>query len=471
MIFTSFTFIIFFCILIICLLASKNNTFRINVLLVASYIFYGWWNINYLLLIFIVSFTGWGFAYLISKEKKQAKRKLYLYSNLLICLGMLGYFKYTNFFLDTLNQAFDFNTRPLDILLPVGISFFTFQTLSYTLDIYRNKIPVCKSFIKFALFVSFFPQLVAGPIVRASEFLPQLEKKIILTKENFIIGSQIFLGGALQKVFVADNLSQYVDIIYKTPEIYSQISLWIAVLAYSIQIFCDFSGYSLMAIGIARILGFELPKNFNMPYNAKSITEFWHRWHMSLSLWLRDYLYISLGGNRKGTFRTQLNMLITMLLGGLWHGASWNFVIWGALHGIALGVNRFWSLYLRDTIEKRVGGKLYNLQSWLITIIFVSLLWVPFRSPDTETTFHFIQRLFFASDGVIWYPTQTLIILLLVSVWHIVHHFNIAKLLSNFPVKSNQLNSYRVIFVIMTSVYLIALFAPMNTSPFIYFQF
>jgi len=470
MIFTSFTFVVFFIILILFLVASKNNTYRLYILLIFSYLFYGWWNVYYLALIFIVSFSGWLFGYLIYNEPRKKLKKLYLAINLFISLGLLAYFKYTNFFISSISTLLEQPPVVLDILLPVGISFFTFQTLSYTMDIYRGKVPLCRSLLKFSLFVAFFPQLVAGPIVRASEFLPQLNKSIKLKSENWLIGSQIFLGGALQKVLIADNLSQFVDMIYQQPQIYSAITLWIAVFAYAIQIFCDFSGYSLMAIGLSRILGFQLPKNFNMPYNAKSITEFWHRWHMSLSLWLRDYLYISMGGNRKGVIRTQLNMFMTMLLGGLWHGASWNFIIWGALHGIALGLNRFWVLFLSKRMQVIVGVKFYNVCAWLITILFVSLLWIPFRSPDIQTSYHIIMRLFLATDGIDWLHTQTLIILSVVLIWHSLHSLRY-KLLFDFPMEAAQLNTYQAIFMIMSALYLLVLFFPSNTSPFIYFQF
>jgi len=470
MIFTSFTFIIFFIILIVVLLISQNNTYRLYVLLTFSYIFYGWWNIYYLALIFIVSFSGWLFGKFIYNEPRKQIKKFYLSANLLISLGILSYYKYTNFFIGSINKLLEKPPVVLDILLPVGISFFTFQTLSYTIDIYREKVPICRSLAKFSLFVAFFPQLVAGPIVRASDFLPQLYHDIKFKTENCLIGAQIFLGGALQKVLIADNLSQFVDIVYQQPQIYSSLTLWLTIFAYSMQIFCDFSGYSLMAIGISRILGFSLPKNFNMPYNARSITEFWHRWHISLSLWLRDYVYISMGGNRKGVFRTQVNMFITMLLGGLWHGASWNFVIWGALHGMALGVNRFWTLFLSAKLKNIIGFKVYALCTWLITVLFVTLLWIPFRSPETETSYQIISRLFLVGDGIDWFHIQTIIILGIAVVWHIMHWAN-TSLLCNFPVNYDKLNRSKSVLIIIIMLYLLLLFFPINNSPFIYFQF
>jgi alginate O-acetyltransferase complex protein AlgI len=267
----------FFCALIGLLVIVKNNTLRQYILLGASYIFYGAWSVNYLALIAACSFWGWWLGLLMSRTHSQKTKKLYLIISLVLSLGMLGYFKYANFFAENIINAFGLEWRHLDILLPVGISFFIFQTMSYTIDLYRGNIGVCKSAPKFFLFVAFFPQLVAGPIVRASEFLPQLDKKITFTKKNFLLGAQLFLGGALQKALVADNLSVFVDPVFSSPELYSPLTLWLALIGYSLQIFCDFSGYSLMAIGIAKILGFQLPVNFRMPYVSLSITEFWRR--------------------------------------------------------------------------------------------------------------------------------------------------------------------------------------------------
>lgn len=470
MIFTSFTFVVFFVLLIGLLLISRNANYRIYVLLAASYIFYGWWNVKYLALICSVSVIGWLFGYLIAVETQKIKRKIYLICSITILLLSLSYFKYFNLFLEATNHLLNTNIPFMDIVLPVGISFFTFHTLSYIIDIYHNKIPACRSLAKFLLFVSFFPQLVAGPIVRASELLPQLDQTIRFKKENILAGCQLFLGGALQKVFIADNLSQFVDDVFLSPGIYTQSTLWLAVFAYGIQIFCDFAGYSLMAIGVAKFLGFNLPKNFDMPYCAKNITEFWRRWHISLSSWLRDYLYISLGGNRKGVVRTQVNMFITMLLGGLWHGASWNFVIWGGLHGIALGLNRLWHVFLSEKVKQAIGLKGYTLLSWGITLLFVNLLWIPFRSPNFETTALFFQRLFVANDGIQWFHTPTLIILLLVSMWHIMYQYR-SSILVDFPVNAYKLNAYKNIFILLFAFYVLILFSPMNASPFIYFQF
>ncbi|WP_197466079.1 MBOAT family protein, partial [Oleiphilus sp. HI0080] len=281
------------------------------------------------------------------KEGATARqRKGLLLISLTVNLGILAYFKYNNFFIDVSKQGLallgiDMPELYHQLLLPVGISFYTFQTLSYSIDLYRRNISHENSFVKFAVFVSFFPQLVAGPIVRAKDFLPQLHAKLSLSKENVNLGLWLIFLGLFKKIVVADLLAYLVvDAVFANPENYSSWDLLVGLYAYAFQIYCDFSGYSDIAIGIALILGFHLPINFNRPYLAQTPSDFWKRWHISLSSWLRDYLYISLGGNRGGRFFTARNLLLTMLLGGLWHGAAWNFVLWGAFHGMILVMSR-----------------------------------------------------------------------------------------------------------------------------------
>lgn len=467
MIFTSLTFLAFFIVLLGLIVIIRGNTQREYLLLLASYVFYGAWHPVYILLIIASSVWGWYLGLLMYKTDNRALRKRYVWLSLFLSLSMLAYFKYTNFFIENLSYLFGIKWHHIDIVLPVGISFFTFQTMSYTIDLYRERIPVCTSLHKFMLFVAFFPQLVAGPIVRASEFLPQLDKDIRLKWQDILIGSQIFLGGAIQKVLIADNMSIFVDPVFSNPGLYSAGTLWLSTIAYGIQIFCDFSGYSLMAIGVARILGFELPKNFNMPYLATSITDFWRRWHMTLSFWLRDYLYIPLGGNRYGTGRTYLNLIITMLLGGLWHGASWNFVIWGGMHGAALALHKLWTEHsVQWKSLKQL--KVYKFFSWLITITLVGMLWIPFRSKDFPATISYYNGLVPNHDGVIWQHPNVIIIVICFVVWHLMHMFG-NKLLMTFPHSRPQ--ETVPILVIGLFLMLILLFAPINTSPFIYFQF
>lgn len=424
--------------------------------------------------VFICSLSAWGFGYAMHYAETNRLKLTYLWASVALSLFFVGFFKYANFFAGNYAMLVgDRDWQPYDIVLPVGISFFTFQAMSYNIDLYRGNVQLCRSPVKFFLFISFFPQLVAGPIVRASSFLPQLQVPVHLTRENLIIGAQIFLGGAIQKVLFADNLSIFVDRVYESPEIYTTGTLWLAVFAYGMQIFCDFSGYSLMAIGIARILGFTLPENFRMPYISTSVTEFWRRWHISLSTWLRDYLYISLGGNRKGVTRTQVNMMITMVLGGLWHGASWNFVIWGALHGLALAVNRGWTVWTKGRFEiPEAWSPVTRLVSWALTLLFVLLAWVPFRSPDFATTQEMFAGLFSSSatGDIHWLHAPTVVILLLAVAWHLAYRFW-PQIIESLPFDTARIQSVQAMTALVFSVLVIFIFAPINASPFIYFQF
>ena len=473
MIFTSITFVAFFAAVLALLALIRSASGRIWLLLVASYVFYANWNPYYCVLIFLYGFWGWGLGLVMHKARTPTLKRLYFFPSIALSLGTLCYFKYANFLAENIALLFGMkNWNPIDIVLPVGISFFTFHTMSYNIDLYRGRIEASQNPIKFFLFVSFFPQLVAGPILRASNFLPQLDQLVRITWPNVISGTQLFIGGAIQKKLFADYLSIFVDQVFRSPEIYSPGTLWLAVAAYSMQIFCDFAGYSLMAIGTARILGFELPENFRMPYLSQSIGEFWRRWHISLSSWLRDYLYIPLGGNRQGVVRTQVNMAITMLLGGLWHGASWNFVLWGGLHGLALGVNRAWTAWRNSRgLSPFQCGPGYRTASWALTLLFCSLAWVPFRSPSFHTTLVFVRGLFPNSGGCItWYHTPTVVILVAVIGWHLVYQFA-PSLFCRLPFLPEKLTTWPAMLVLGFAVLLLVLLAPLNASPFIYFQF
>jgi alginate O-acetyltransferase complex protein AlgI len=469
MIFTSLEFLAFFVILLIAIKLCKQSVAQIYLLLVASYVFYGAADPRLIPLLAFSSFVGWWFGNKIHQSSEPRHRTVYLTGSIVLGLGILAFFKYSNFFAATVAMSMQKQWVPLDIVLPVGISFFTFQNLSYTIDIYRKKIAPCDSLTKYLLFVAFFPQLVAGPIVRASQFLPQLDQLVKLRAKNLLIGCQIFLGGAIQKVLFADNLSSFVDYIFSDPSKYSGETLWLAMFAYSLQIFCDFSGYSLMAIGTAYILGFTLPENFRMPYISRSITEFWRRWHISLSTWLRDYLYISLGGNRRGEFHTMINLFITMLLGGLWHGANWNFVAWGALHGVALIFHKYWIKFRESFFPGSWHERhAWPILSWGLTLLFCCLLWIPFRAPSFEHTVVFITRMFTLSEGIEWIHPHTLIIIFVAIVWHILYVCK-NKVLIGFPTENPlTISNYGLIF---SALLLILMFSPLNTSPFVYFQF
>ena len=297
----------------------------------------------YFLLLILSAVVDYSLANAIFKAESKSKKRVILVLSLVLNLGMLAYFKYTNFFYSIICDITAQSFSPLSIFLPVGLSFFTFQSLSYTIDIYRGTLKPVKSFLDYAFFVSFFPQLVAGPIVRAADFIPQIFKPLKVTDE--MIGRGVFLiaSGVIKKVVIADFIStNFVDRIFDHPTLYTGLENLFGVYGYALQIYCDFSGYSDMAIGIALLMGFHFKINFDSPYQSKNISEFWRRWHISLSTWLKDYLYISLGGNRKGKIRTYINLLITMLLGGLWHGAGFRFVLWGAMHGIALAIHKLY---------------------------------------------------------------------------------------------------------------------------------
>lgn len=297
----------------------------------------------------------------IRPEREAAKRKFYLILSICANLGLLGYFKYTNFFIDTLNTVSGLNLSFTHIFLPVGISFYTFQTMSYSIDIYRKKLTPVINVLDFAFFVSFFPQLVAGPIVRATDFIPQIREKIRVSHDDIGKGFLLICTGLFKKAVISDYISiNFVDRVFEDPSLYSGFENLMGVYGYALQIYCDFSGYSDMAIGLGLLMGFRLPVNFNAPYQSNSVQEFWRRWHISLSTWLRDYLYISIGGNRRGKFRTYLNLLITMVLGGLWHGASWKFVFWGFLHGIALALDR-----VSQDIREFISRKFIEFMDWL----------------------------------------------------------------------------------------------------------
>ena len=355
-------------------------------LLVASYLFYAAWNPAFVVLVWISTVVDWQVGIRLAKTDSAVRRKVLLIISLVANLGLLGVFKYGNFLIENttaLLGAVGIAWQPLELrlLLPVGISFYTFQTLSYTIDVYRRRLEPKRGLLDFALYVTFFPQLVAGPIVRASEFLPQLETEKRATASQIRWGFILLVIGLFQKTILADQvMAPVVDRIYLSTFKPGLLDAWTGTIAFSAQIFFDFSGYSLCAIGAGLMLGFKLPDNFRRPYGAIGFSDFWRRWHISLSSWLRDYLYISLGGNRRGRVRTYANLSITMLLGGLWHGASWSFVIWGALHGTFLVIERL----LRPVLASAswAGTFVARLFGGVLTYVLVCVAWVFFRAGD-----------------------------------------------------------------------------------------
>lgn len=468
MVFTSFSFAGFFAAVYGLLLVIRNDVLRRWILLLASFLFYGFWNAWYLLLIIAVIVWSWGCGLYIAAAEDRDKKKRGVAVGVVFSLGVLAIFKYSGFFLQNVSVLSGLPVPAFvrDIVLPVGISFYTFHSISYYVDVYRKQVQVARSLRDYAIYIAFFPQLVAGPIVRASQFLPQLARPVTLTTEGFLVGLRLTLAGAAQKLLLADQVSPFVDSIFHDPRLYSGASVWLGVLGYAVQIFGDFSGYTLMAIGIARILGYQLPQNFAMPYRALSITEFWQRWHITLSFFLRDYLYIPLGGNRRGFARSQVNVMVTMLLGGLWHGASWNFVIWGGLHGGAIVINRIWHALRPSRPSSTALRWLGALIAWALTFLFVILAWIPFRAATFDHTMAIFAKLTGAGDGIRWAHTPTLVVLIAVAAWYIWNALGVRARIE--PVISGR---WLYVFEVTLLVTLLVMFAPGNTSPFIYFQF
>jgi alginate O-acetyltransferase complex protein AlgI len=367
-------------------------------LLIASFIFYAAWNPPFVILLWISTLVDWNAAKWIHKASTQHKRRMFLLLSLATNLGILGYFKYGEFLLENwqtlmLSFGIDYQVPEWSIILPVGISFYTFQTMAYSLDIYFKRAEPAKSFLDFSLFVSFFPQLVAGPIVRPTHLIPQFETPHYANSKQFGWGINLIILGLFQKVVIADMLlSPSVEAVYNSKEAMSFVDAWLGTLAFSGQIFSDFAGYSTTAIGVALCLGFSLPTNFRFPYAAIGFSDFWRRWHISLSTWLRDYLYIPLGGNQKGSVRTYINLMLTMLLGGLWHGASWNFVVWGGLHGLFLVIERLIKKHRGQV--KEISNVWAKICLGILTYLLVNITWVFFRADDFAMSMNLISSMF-----------------------------------------------------------------------------
>lgn len=468
--------------------------------------FYAYWRASYLLLLLIPSVIDYYCAVRIeNNDARPAVRQFWLWVSIVTNIGLLCYFKYTNFLIDNISALLGRPIAHLNILLPVGISFYTFKTLSYTIDVYRRELKACHNLWKYAMFVTYFPELVAGPIVRASIFLPQMSRSLKPSWARTAVGLEVVLLGVTKKLLIADRLSGFVDSVFAYPQGYSPWTVTTAVLSYSLQIYCDFSGYSDIAIGVSKIIGFDLPENFNMPYLSTSVVEFWRRWHMTLSAWLRDYLYIPLGGNRHGRLNTYRNLMLTMLLGGLWHGASWNFVFWGLLHGSALAVSHWWT---RDRpggrlkVESRPQSMPVTIAKWAVTYVFVCITWVFFRSKNFGTSLIILRKLLWVDQtGASWVYSPFYFLIPLVILAHI---FGVLAARQRKTVRQNMRNipapgwlaplyqGSRYAFnpspvagiytllplpgytggLILTAWLIgLFLFASLDTSPFIYFQF
>lgn len=400
MLFNSAAFFVFLIVVFAVFWKTSTISARLGriILLISSYIFYGWWDWRFLILIVISSATDYFIGNKLFTSKKPANRKILLIASILVNLGMLFFFKYFNFFIDSFQAIFypfakSNQWSTLNIILPVGISFYTFQTLSYTIDIYNRKIEPTKSALTFFTFVAFFPQLVAGPIERARQLIPQFEKKSVFSFSQASSGLKLMLWGLFKKMVIADQLAVIVNTVYNNPENFTGSTIVLATLLFGFQIYCDFSGYSDIAIGTARLFGIELMTNFKTPYFATSFREFWHRWHISLSSWFRDYIYIPLGGNRKGTYNWVRNIMVTFTISGLWHGASVTFLLWGIIHGFLFTVEQFVSPLFK------IHKKLKKVIGFILTFLLVNIAWIFFRSENWGQAKILINTIFAAPES------------------------------------------------------------------------
>jgi len=483
----SFWVLLFIGFMFYTLLFSKPLLRNTYLFLFSLFFYYKSGGVFFFLLV-ISTLTDYLAGLMIYRFERKSIKRFFVFLSLLVNLGMLSYFKYTGFFTGIVNNIFNTNLPVIDwfaalsnfylgtgfnidvIILPVGISFFTFQTISYTMDVYRGRTEPVRNILDFGFYVSFFPQLVAGPIVRASEFVPQLYAPFKLSRREWGHALFLIVAGLIKKIVISDFISvNFVDRVFDTPLMYSGLENLMAVYGYGLQIYCDFSGYTDIAIGIALMLGYRLPVNFNSPYKAYNLTDFWRRWHISLSRWLRDYLYISLGGNKKGEIRTYINLMITMLLGGLWHGAAWRFVLWGGIHGLGLMVNKLWSKMFP---RRRLPGRIKRLISVFITFNFVSFSWIFFRAVDMDHVHVMFRQIFtsFSPGSLLNVLTAYSQVIIIIISGYILHFL---------PVKVKE--SYRGLFIRLPLavkiilVYLVALVLynvqSADIQPFIYFRF
>jgi len=467
MLFHSFAFLLLFTTTFVVYWSIKNHRRRVAWLVIASIIFYANWNALLVSLILFSAVFDFLMARWIEASPPPIRRKVLLTVSITASLGLLAYFKYTNFLIDATCSTAHLlgleTTRPVfQVVLPLGISFYTFETISYVVDVYRGRLKAERNFLDYALFLMFFPHLIAGPIVRPGHFLPQVKRIKYLNWYRVHLGMQLFLLGLIKKAVIADQLANLVDPVFASPGAYSSGTLWVAVLCYAVQIYCDFSGYSDMAIGTAHALGFHLPENFNMPYFAVNIADFWRRWHISLSTWLRDYLYIPLGGNRHGAAKMYRNLMITMLLGGLWHGAGWTFVFWGFYHGLLLAMHRAirWPAWLGNKrfVPLRIGS----------TFLCVCAGWVFFRAKTFSDAWLILYRMFVPTQGLALAPH---VVMLVAAVLTLVFLAHILTLAANWQNLVRRMPLQLVAAAMAIGFLLAQILMPDTGGAFIYFQF
>ena len=479
MLFNSLDFAVFLPIVFILYWFVTNHNLRLQntLIVVASYVFYGWWDWRFLSLIIFSTLVDYSIGRRLKNEENQKIRKTLLWTSIIINLGFLGFFKYYNFFLDNFIAAFSFfgyeiNANSLNIILPVGISFYTFQTLSYTIDVYKNKLDPTEDFIAFSAFVCFFPQLVAGPIERATNLLPQFYKRRFFVYDKAVDGMRQILWGLFKKVVIADNCAEYANLIFNNYQDYNGSTLLLGAIFFTFQIYGDFSGYSDIAIGTSRLFGFNLMQNFATPYFSRDIAEFWRRWHISLSTWFRDYLYIPLGGSRGGTWMKVRNTFIIFLVSGFWHGANWTFIVWGALNALY-----FLPLLLLKRNRANIGmiaeGKLLpSLKEMLQmtgTFILTVIAWVFFRSSNISESLGFISILF--GSSLLELPLFPGRMKAAYILFGILLFTSLEWIKEKGIFKSYFSRNYHIRLIIYTTLILSLFIFGNNKSNFIYFQF
>lgn len=478
MIFNSFNFLVFLPIVyIIYWSLNKKLNYQNLLILVSSYVFYGFWDWRFLFLIFFSSSLDYFVGISLYNSRSEKRRKLFLYISLAANLGLLGFFKYYNFFIESFIEFFSalgisLSSQRLAIILPVGISFYTFQTLSYTIDIYKRKIKPSKNPIEFFAFVSFFPQLVAGPIERASNLLPQFKKSRYFSVSDLKSGLRQILAGFFKKMVIADNCAIFVDQIFGADEYSHGLVLLFGVFFFAFQIYGDFSGYSDIGIGVARIFGIKLNKNFSYPYFSSSVRQFWKNWHISLSTWFRDYIYIPLGGSQKGVRRTYINLMITFTVSGLWHGANLTFVLWGFINGLYLVLENF----VKVSRVKVISSKFVLIFRIVFTFILINLTWVFFRADSVGHAMNYLKGIFTTlfEAGAITFLNDSLfpkgyIALLLIGVLIFLELINRKK--DHFLDIAHKSFQNRLLTYLTTILILIMFGSFYSDKEFIYFQF
>ena len=461
------TFLVFYTIYIV---AVKGRKEVMQLYVVAFSLFYaykanGW----FMLLLPATTLISWWIVEKIRTEKDKKRRKQLATVGVLLALSPLLYFKYTNFAIQTLNNIIASNFSPLEIFLPVGLSFYTFQAISYIVDVYKGKFTLRTTLLEYTFYLTFFPLLIAGPITRPQTLIPQLKRRVPVDQNLIYSGLFLIISGILKKGLIADYIAQYNNWIFEDPMGFSGYENFMGVFGYSIQIYCDFSGYSDMSIGLAALMGLRLLPNFNSPYQSLNLTEFWHRWHIALSTWFRDYIYIPLGGNRKGRARTYLNNFITMLFAGWWHGATWMFIIWGAIHGVGLMVHKSCQPWLK----RLHSGVIVKCASWLLTYVYVLFAWIFFRATSVDNATNVISQIWndfdlayfgpFCSARPVW-----MLMVVVALVLHLLIKERAFYRLQEIFVRSHWAVK---LILFMIAVQLVINFRLENVQPFIYAQF